>query len=120
MTSTLDLHTLLPWTEGKIIQTVRGPKMLRTAAPSPEFWTVWRANKQTLVAQGINPGKHYQTGEWEIKWWAEPPADYMETYNRNLAGSRAVDAQIDIPCPPGCELMPFQRAGVAFLLESLK
>jgi SWI/SNF-related matrix-associated actin-dependent regulator 1 of chromatin subfamily A len=31
-----------------------------------------------------------------------------------LAASRAVDADIDVPCPEGLEYRPYQRAGIAF------
>lgn len=39
--------------------------------------------------------------------------------NRQVAvdASRAVDADIDIPCPEGMAYMPFQRAGVAYAME---
>ncbi len=32
----------------------------------------------------------------------------------SLAASRATDAQITVPAPPGCAYLPFQRAGIAF------
>ncbi len=33
------------------------------------------------------------------------------------AASRATDAAIDLPCPDGLAYLPFQRAGIAYLLE---
>lgn len=33
---------------------------------------------------------------------------------RTVAASRAKDADISLPVPPGCELLPYQRAGVAY------
>jgi len=32
----------------------------------------------------------------------------------SLAGSRAADAVINVPCPAGLEYMPFQKAGIAY------
>ena len=42
-------------------------------------------------------------------------ADLEETF----AGSRATDAQIEVPVPAGLALFPFQRAGVAFIERKL-
>lgn len=49
------------------------------------------------------------------------PANAMETFNRLLVGfhdtmelSRAADIDIELDLPPGLDLFPFQRAGVAY------
>ena len=34
-----------------------------------------------------------------------------------IEASRATDADIKIPCPPGCEFLPFQRAGIAYAVN---
>ena len=34
-----------------------------------------------------------------------------------LRASRALTSDANIPCPAGCEFMPFQRAGIAFALQ---
>ncbi len=34
--------------------------------------------------------------------------------NRTRAASRAADADIEVPSPPGCEYLPYQRAAIAF------
>lgn len=34
--------------------------------------------------------------------------------NRTRAASRATDAAIEVPSPPGCEYLPYQRAAIAF------
>ena len=34
-----------------------------------------------------------------------------------IEASRATDAEIKIPCPPGCEFLPFQRAGIAYAIN---
>jgi len=75
----------------------------------------------------------------EKKWWTEnytnalKLSDYAsselieqierklqeekEQKERALEASRAIDAQIDIPCPEGFSYLPFQKAGIAYCLE---
>jgi SWI/SNF-related matrix-associated actin-dependent regulator 1 of chromatin subfamily A len=44
--------------------------------------------------------------------------EYIEKLKEKaLAASRAVDADIEIPCPGGLHYLPFQKAGIAFALE---
>lgn len=42
---------------------------------------------------------------------------HLQERNASLDASRALDAEIDIPAPPGCEFLPFQRAGIAFAVK---
>lgn len=39
---------------------------------------------------------------------------YLRRHSETVAASRARDADIDLPVPPGCALLPYQRAGVAY------
>lgn len=41
----------------------------------------------------------------------------MRTHLVKLAKSRSVDSDIKVPLPPGLELKPFQRAGIAFAVQ---
>lgn len=41
----------------------------------------------------------------------------MKEHLARLAKSRALDAVIDIPAPPGLEYLPYQKAGVAYALQ---
>lgn len=43
--------------------------------------------------------------------------NHLEERNEALEASRALDAEIDIPAPPGCEFRPFQKAGIMFCLK---
>jgi SWI/SNF-related matrix-associated actin-dependent regulator 1 of chromatin subfamily A len=41
----------------------------------------------------------------------------MREHLDRLAKSRAVDATIDVPCPPGLAYEPYQRAGISYALQ---
>jgi SWI/SNF-related matrix-associated actin-dependent regulator 1 of chromatin subfamily A len=43
--------------------------------------------------------------------------NHLQERNASLDASRALDAEIDIPAPPGCEFLPFQKAGIAFAVK---
>jgi SWI/SNF-related matrix-associated actin-dependent regulator 1 of chromatin subfamily A len=42
---------------------------------------------------------------------------HVEQLNAAMAASRATDATIDVPSPDGLAYLPYQRAGVAYLLD---
>lgn len=41
----------------------------------------------------------------------------MREHLERLAKSRAVDSSIEVPCPPGLEYKPYQRAGISYALQ---
>lgn len=41
----------------------------------------------------------------------------MGDHLERLRKSRAVDSDLDVPCPPGLEYMPYQRAGISYALQ---
>lgn len=111
------LEALLKWSKPREVHTVRGPKILRTADPVPEFWAAWRAGKPQLAALGISVGKDKKTGEWEVCWWEDIPPEEAMARSVAVEQSRATDAAIDVPCPDGLAYLPFQRAGMRFALQ---
>lgn len=116
----LDIESLLPWSPGEIKNTKRGPRLLRRAAPTPEFEKVWYANKDWLVANDLSYGRAWKDeSKYEACWWADPPAEYMQKKADAMAQSRAVDADVNIPAPPGLEYRPYQRAGIRFALNCI-
>jgi len=44
--------------------------------------------------------------------------DYLDGMEESRQQSRAVEADIDVPAPPGCEYMPFQLAGIRYCLST--
>ena len=98
------------------VDTKSGPKMLRKAQPNEEFWAAWRSQKDAIKANGYGVGKW--EGRWEVTHWQDPddvPSDAEKT--ENIAASRAMDADIEIPVPEGKQYMPFQKAGIKFIIE---
>jgi hypothetical protein len=61
----MDLDSVANWTEPKPIMTARGGTLIRTARPSPGFWSLWARYKTYLRKHGISPRK-LPDGPWEI------------------------------------------------------
>lgn len=61
----MDLDAVASWTEPKPIMTARGGTLIRTARPSPGFWSLWARYKTYLRKHGISPRK-LPDGTWEI------------------------------------------------------
>jgi SWI/SNF-related matrix-associated actin-dependent regulator 1 of chromatin subfamily A len=118
---TLNLETLVTWGKPKTVNTANGEKILLIAEPTEDFWAAWRADKESLKAAGISCGRDRDTGAWQVKWWQDLPKQVIETQNRTMEASRADDAAIQIPKPAGLDLdfLGYQRAGVAFALDSI-
>ncbi len=77
----MNIETLCKWDGGKVINTRRGVRTLRQAAPTPAFWNAWRNNNSTLRDAGISATK--DGGNWVALWWTDgtyiaPVADIIE------------------------------------------
>lgn len=57
------------------------------------------------------------SGKWFFQGWTIPPEVIAKTEADSLGMSRATDAEIHIPVPPGLELMGYQKAAVAFMMK---
>jgi superfamily II DNA or RNA helicase len=108
----MDLDSVANWTEPKPIMTARGGTLIRTARPSPGFWSLWARYKTYLRKHGISPRK-LPDGTWEVthfmdgqlhelaledskidssgllKWQVEPMTRLVEILKTNLS---AVDS----------------------------
>lgn len=120
----VEIKSLLPWGPEKQVDTARGIWFLRVAPPTEGFWSAWRAAKDALRDAGIGVGKNRNSGAWEVCWWRalDPEAAAKENLARKsaLEQSRAVDADVEIPRPPGCEFLGFQKAGIQFVQQAFK
>lgn len=114
MTTTINLETLLPWSDARRVETKNGPRILRKAAPSAAFRAAWGSSKAGLKAAGIGWSQELKTGEWQVCWWQPLPAAEQEQAAATVAASKAMDADVEIPRPEGLEYLPFQRAGISF------
>lgn len=93
----LQIATLLPWTDPKPVNTSRGPRMLRTAAPTGEFWNLWRQNKAELQKAGISCSK--PEGGWEVCWWQNVPSGNQNASREATGATLTVQAQPKTPDP---------------------
>lgn len=109
-----DLRALKWDDEDLEVNTKIGPRLLRKAFPTPEFYDLWRDQKQGLKDLGISLGKNPRTNEWEVCLWRELPKEATAAREAAKAASRATDAVIDVPKPDGLEYLGYQRAGIAF------
>lgn len=98
----------LEWSNTKRVQTKLGDRDLRTASPTPEFWSLWKTHKDELKSLGYSVTKT-DSGEWQIAHWAK-----VELDKETLELSRAKDADIEVPVPDGIAYLGFQKAGIAF------
>jgi len=123
MTNEIKIETLLPWGAPKKVRLQDGTdRILRTSfTVPPSFWDAWKQNKETLRAAGIAP-KRQNDGAWIVNWWAhvDPVAAKADQEKRAVAveASRATNATIDVPCPVGLAYLPFQKAGIQFILRT--
>lgn len=128
-TEEIKIADLLGWSRGKRVETRKGPRMLREAAVTPDFWDVWRSSKQALKDAGISISK--DGGNWVAKWWepvALTPAQEAEKLAEAerraeaLELSRATYAEIDLPLSEdvrsrGWDYLGYQKAGIRYALD---
>lgn len=69
-----EIKHLLNWSTPRSVNTRRGPRLLREAEILPDFWDVWRSQKDELKAAGISVSKDDETNEWKACWWEDPAA----------------------------------------------
>jgi hypothetical protein len=119
MNTTINIETLLPWSEPKRVTTKQGDRMLRKARATESFWSIWRnGGKEDLKKAGISVGPDKQDPNlWWACWWLPIPVEVIQAEKESIEASRAADAVIDVPAPVGCEFLPYQKAGIAFCLK---
>lgn len=57
----------LNWGPSIFVDTPNGPRDLRAATATPEFWDIWNRSKEALQAVGIFPSNEPEG--WEVQWW---------------------------------------------------
>ena len=121
-TTTIDIKSLLRWTKPREVQTKRGPRILRTAAPDEKFWEVWETQETELRAAGLSMSKdEYNGGAWRVCWWAELPKEEIVQRTERVELSKASAAEVAIPKPDnGMDFYPFQKAGIQYALRTFQ
>ena len=64
----------LKWGRSRFVKTSIGPRDLRTAPATPEFWDIWKKNKKTLKAAGISCFPD-ERKDWWVTWWIDVSGD---------------------------------------------
>ncbi len=122
----LNLETLAEWGPPERLQTKFGPRIKRRAnVMPPDFWSLWRENKDALKAAGLAPQKDKHSGAWFLNWWQPLPAEEQAERAANLEASKAEAADVSIPLTDFCrergwDYFPFQKAGVAAAMQRLR
>jgi SWI/SNF-related matrix-associated actin-dependent regulator 1 of chromatin subfamily A len=117
---TPDISTLADWSAPKEVQTEYGPRILRTAAPTERFSAAWNnGSKEVLKAAGASFSKDKRSGEWRLTWWQKLDSSTIEKREAAKDASRQADSDFRPPAPEGMEYLPFQRAGVRYVLDTL-
>ena len=69
----MNIESLASWSKPQVVNTVRGARSLRVAAPGASFWKAWNSNKAELNAAGVSCRKD-RNGAWEACHWADADA----------------------------------------------
>ncbi|MCY3551467.1 MAG: hypothetical protein OXH39_13485 [Candidatus Poribacteria bacterium] len=64
----------LNWGPSIFRKTRQGPRDLRAAPATPEFWEVWKRNKEALKTAGISCTRG-ESGDWWVEWWIDVSGD---------------------------------------------
>ncbi len=113
----LNIETLVKWSAGKRVDTINGPRLLRTAFATQEFWAAWKAGKEALKAAGVSCApaqRNNPRGDWEAKWWLPVTAPVPGAPAPEAAA--AIVAQVT---PKVVELSPEQLARLKTIAPKL-
>ena len=69
----------LDWSPAEFVKTPGGPRALRTAPATPDFWRVWKRNGEVLEAAGISCSRR-SSGDWQVEWWNDICIDENKSY----------------------------------------
>lgn len=111
-------ETLCEWSAPKEVQTKYGPRILRKAQPSEAFSAAWKSQKDALKALGLGWSKDERTGEWAVTWWMKLDAQTTAKREEAKAASAQSSSDFNPPCPEGLAYLPFQRAGIEYILRT--
>ena len=77
----------LDFGESQRVELRRGTTYVREAAPTEQFWTAWRQNKDVVKAAGFSLRKYHD--EWTVSSWSE--RDEGQSPNETCCGSRSFE-----------------------------
>lgn len=84
--------------------------------PSSRTWSTRLASKARLLAEYADEATLEQIERTALAQEAAARAAEMAAA-ATIAASRAIDANVEIPVPPGLAYLPYQRAGIAYAMQ---
>lgn len=116
-----EIAKLLPWSKPVQRTTIHGERLFSKAKPDENFWRIWQQRRAELIKDGVKVSEWpRQSGKWEATWWQSLAPELIKQRAEALQASRATDAAIEIPAPPGFDYIGYQRAGVNFMANRYK
>lgn len=109
----LSVEEMLDWSEPRIVNTRRGAREMRKAAPTEEFMALWSepGAQRGLRKVGISCAPY--EGRMEVTWWRKPDLDLDAAEM-----SKAVSGDgVGLIAPKGEAYLPFQEAGIRYCME---
>ena len=74
-----------------VFVTSNAPRVLRTAPATPEFWEVWKRNKEALKTAGISCSPHPPDDDWRVEWWIDVSNDICIDEDESYTLSEVID-----------------------------
>lgn len=121
MLTKAEVLSALKWSEPReMVTEAYGPRVLRTVSCKDEdVERYWTRNKAELSAMGIGRREYPKgKGTFQLSWWTASAISAADRA-RNLETSRALDALVKIPAPPGLEYRGYQRAGISWMRDKM-
>lgn len=103
-----NLDTLVVWSRPRLVNTVKGLRMLRTGKPTSTFWRAWETCKAALKAAGVSLTKG--SDGWQVCWWQPAHSNEVELSDLELTRLEYIRPK----------LLPYQTDSVRQLLLAIK
>jgi len=94
----------LTWSKG---EKQSDGRLLKTANPTPEFWALWKVKKTAIKKAG------YTVIKTDDAWLVGQFIDDSAAIEQSVATT----SDMEIPAPDGLDYLPFQKAGIAYVLK---
>lgn len=106
----------LKWSAPREVNTKRGPKTVTSAEiPNEAAFNRLGELRDELYRGGYSVSQF--RGVWQVSRWSDPAPEVVKAREEARALSRATDADVDVPTPPGLAFLGYQKAGIKFALD---